>query len=240
MIVYPAIDLFDGKCVRLTKGDFSTQVVYSADPLAVAASFKEDGATHLHVVDLNAAKGDGSTNGIAIASLASDSGLILQVGGGIRGMDAVDSRADIGVERIVIGTYAVQNEGFLEAAAMRYPNRICLALDCLGGEIMVNGWQAGSGIGVLDFLIQIEGLPIASIIATDIDRDGMLVGTSISLYEQMGAKTSHELIASGGVASEQDLYDVLDLGMGGVIIGKALYEGKLELKRCLEICNSYR
>jgi phosphoribosylformimino-5-aminoimidazole carboxamide ribotide isomerase len=235
MIVFPAIDLMGGKCVRLTRGDFSSSTVYSGDPVQTALEFEEAGATFLHIVDLDAAKTGVPSNEAAISGILERTGLRVQVGGGIRTLQAAESRLAAGAERIVVGTQAVLDPGFLTALCERHPGKAVVALDCLGMEIRVGGWASRSGHNVLDFLDTIEGWPVAGVLATDIDRDGMLSGPSIAFYEALLPRTAHPLLASGGVRSAEDVAVLAGMGMAGVVIGKALYEGRLDLAKIFQV-----
>ena len=233
MIIFPAIDILNSRCVRLKKGDYSDSKTYSESPLLTALEFRDSGAKYLHIVDLDAAKTGIFTNDRIIESIIKECDMKVQVGGGVRTTEAAERYFDIGVNTVVVGTAAIRNFEFLETLSDRYPERVCLALDCANNEIKTDGWQKGSGIQLLEFLRRTENLRLASILATDIDRDGMLSGPAFDLYREMKKLSPHKIIASGGISSEDDVLRLEREGLDGAVIGKAIYEGKVDLKKLL-------
>ncbi|MHB1483442.1 MAG: 1-(5-phosphoribosyl)-5-[(5-phosphoribosylamino)methylideneamino]imidazole-4-carboxamide isomerase [Saccharofermentanales bacterium] len=232
-IIYPAIDLLGGKCVRLEQGRYDKVTVYSDDPLEMAESFSQAGAQWIHMVDLDAAKTGTPQNHRIIAEVAAKTGLRIQTGGGIRTMDILDRVLDSDVSRAVIGTSAVRDRIFTEKAILKYGGRIAIGIDASGGEVAVDGWISRSGINILDFAHIIEDMGAETVIYTDISRDGMLTGTETEGILTLIRETHLSVIASGGIGTHQDVLDAKATGASGVIIGKALYEGKVDLKECL-------
>lgn len=235
MKVFPAIDLYEGKVVRLFKGDYKQMTVYDENPLRVAMGFRECGAENLHVVDLEGAR-DGTTPNIdVIKRLASESGLFLEVGGGIRSPETISRYQQAGVGRTILGTAAVQNMAFTEQAVQKFGSLIAVGVDIRDGFVATHGWTEESGIKYLDFCKRLEQAGVGVIICTDISRDGALSGTNTELYRELKEKTKLKVIASGGVSSEEDITALCGMGLYGAILGKALYTGALDLRRALEI-----
>lgn len=233
-IIYPAIDILQGVCVRLKQGDYSQVTTYSNDPLAMAKSFFDAGSTWIHMVDLDAARTGIPANHSIIAEVAAKSGLRVQTGGGIRNMETLDRVLDSNVARAVLGTSAVKDKAFTEKAVAKYGNRIAIGIDAKNGEVAIDGWTNKSGMNVLDFAKTMESIGVQTIIYTDISRDGMLQGTENKGIQLLVEETSLSVIASGGIGTLDDVLDAKSTGASGVIIGKALYEGKVDLKTCLQ------
>ena len=235
MIIYPAIDLLDGQCVRLSQGKYDQVTVYSDDPAAIAQGFADAGATWIHMVDLNAAKTGIPENQAIIAAVAQKTGLKVQTGGGIRNLETLRRLIDdIGVTRCVIGTSAIRDRAFTEKALALYGDRIAIGLDAKNGEIAVDGWTSGSGINVIDFAKIMQGIGAQTVIYTDIARDGMLTGPATVSTKELVDATGLSVIASGGIGSEEDILEIRTSGCTGVIVGKAIYEGKVRLSVCLQ------
>lgn len=232
-IIYPAIDLLGGKCVRLKQGSYSDVTVYSDDPLEMALTFKEAGARSIHVVDLDAARTGVPANSEIISQIALASGLSVQTGGGIRNMDILDKVLDSGAARAILGTGAVRDKRFTTEALKKYGSRIIIGIDSRDGEVSVQGWTEGTGLKTVDFARMIESQGAVTIVYTDITRDGMLTGTQTDGIRELLAHTRLQIIASGGIGSIRDVLDAKDAGACGAIIGKAIYEGKVDLKQCL-------
>lgn len=232
--IYPAIDIIGGKCVRLSQGDYDSVKVYSDDPLAIAKSFFEAGATWIHIVDLDAAKTGIPSNHKIIARIAKETGLLVQTGGGIRNMEILDNVLNSDVRRAILGTSAVKDRDFTEKAISKYGDRIAIGIDAKNGEVAVDGWTSKSQLTVVDFALKMQSLGAKTIIYTDISRDGMFKGTHIEGVKELVLKTSMSIIASGGVAGIGDVIAAKSAGASGVIIGKALYEGRVDLKECLQ------
>lgn len=233
MIVYPAIDLLGGQCVRLKQGDYNQVTVYNRDPLQVARQFKAAGAPWLHVVDLDGARSGVPANASLIASIRKETGLKIQTGGGIRQMAHLQYLLEeISVERVVLGTAAVRDRQFTEQALRRFAGRIAIGIDARDGEVSVDGWTKGSGLKALDFAMLMAQAGAMIAVYTDIGRDGMLLGPAAESTRMMVESSGLEIIASGGIGSLEDIEAVRQTGAAGVIVGKAIYEGKVKLEQC--------
>jgi len=234
MIIYPAIDLLDGKCVRLSQGKYDQVTVYSEDPVAVARGFREKGATWVHVVDLDAARTGRPRNQAIIRRIASETGLAVQTGGGIRNMRTLYKLLSAyDVTRCVLGTSAIRDRAFTEEALKRFPDNVAIGIDARDGEVSADGWTSGSGILAIDFAITMQDLGAKTVIFTDIARDGMMTGPATAKTAELVKATNLSVIASGGIGSEADIDEVRRSGCSGVIVGKAIYEGKVRLVECL-------
>lgn len=234
MLLFPAIDLYDGNAVRLIKGDFNKMTVYSDDPLEIAKNFRDSGAQYLHTVDLRGAKEGVLSCCDIIRSIVAETNLFVQTGGGIRSMDSVEALIDAGVSRIILGTAAVLDRNFLCECLKRYGNRTAVGADIKNGYIAVKGWSQLSDISAESFFENMENLGVETIICTDISKDGMMAGTNLELYEKLAGKYSLNIIASGGVTSYEDISKLNDIGVYGAILGKALYERSINLKDALK------
>ena len=235
MILFPAIDLYEGKAVRLYKGDYANMIVYSENPIEIARDFEKCGCTHIHMVDLEGAR-DGNTPNIHIVSqVASQTGLFVEIGGGIRSMDTVKRYFDAGVRRVILGTAAVKDPAFLEAAVAAYGSAIAVGADVKDGFIAIKGWLETSDLSLEVFLKQMQNLGIRNVICTDISRDGAMRGTNLGLYQQLAAQFSMDITASGGVSSLEDVKALRAMALYGAIIGKAYYTGAIDLKQALEV-----
>ena len=220
MEIFPAIDLRGGQVVRLYQGDYDQMTVYSADPCAIARQFIEAGARNLHVVDLDGAKDGTMANFASIAALAEQGGLYIEVGGGIRTEERIRQYLDLGVGRCILGTVAVKDFAFTERMAAKYGDRICVGVDARDGYVAVNGWKE---------------LSVGSVIYTDISRDGAEQGTNLELYRELAGIEGLRVTASGGISFEEELTTLRGIGTWGAILGKALYTGKLDLKRAVAL-----
>ena len=234
MYIYPAIDLYGGKAVRLYKGDYAQMTVYSDDPVSVARDFAAAGASHIHLVDLEGAKIGKPANLDTIAKIVEATGLFAEVGGGIRDMETVDSYLSIGVSRVILGTAAVKDPDFLKEALAKYDAKIAVGVDLKDGFVAIKGWTETSDLKAEDFFIQMQNLGIKTIICTDISRDGAMKGTNRELYRDLSAKFDIDLIASGGVSSMEDVKALAEMKLHGAIIGKAYYIGAVDLKEAVE------
>ena len=234
MYIYPAIDLYGGKAVRLFKGDYAQMTVYSDDPVSVAKDFAAAGASHIHLVDLEGAKIGRPANLSTIAKIVETTGLFAEVGGGIRDMETVDSYLSIGVSRVILGTAAVKDPDFLKEALAKYGEKIAVGVDLKNGLVAIKGWTETSDLKAEDFFIQMQNLGIKTIICTDISRDGAMKGTNRELYRDLSAKFNIDLIASGGVSSMEDVKALAEMKLHGAIIGKAYYIGAVDLKEAVE------
>lgn len=230
MLIIPAIDLKDGRCVRLRQGDMAAETVYSGDVAAVAAGWQAQGASIIHVVDLNGAVDGAPRNLPEIEAVMKTVNVKVQVGGGIRSIDTVRRYLTAGVARVVLGTAALTDRTFLEQACQEFPHRILLGLDAKEGKVAVKGWTAVSDTRAIDLLRELSGLAIGAVIYTDIARDGMLNGPNVPALKEVVEQSSFPVIASGGITRVEDLRAVRALGekVEGAIVGKALYDGKLD------------
>lgn len=234
MILLPAIDLYEKKVVRLTRGDYAQMTVYNDDPVAQAGLFQEAGAQWLHTVDLEGAK-DGSTpNYSVIEAICKETSLKVEIGGGIRSLDTIQKYLDAGVERVILGTKAVTDPAFLEESLEKFGSHIAVGVDIKDGKIAIKGWLETAQDSVEDFFTKLCKLGVSTVICTDVSKDGMLAGTNVDLYRQLSQQFSLDLIASGGVSSQEDLARLKELGLYGAILGKALYTGALDLKAALK------
>jgi phosphoribosylformimino-5-aminoimidazole carboxamide ribotide isomerase len=234
--LYPAIDLRGGRCVRLVEGDFEAETVYGADPVAVAVSFAATGARWIHVVDLDAARTGEPVNRPLVAQIAAavgGAGVQVQAGGGVRRLEDAGELLSVGVARVVVGTAAVGRPELVAEIASQWPGRLAVGLDHRGGEVRVQGWTAGGGRQVVDLVPEALAAGAAAVIVTDIARDGRMVGPDLSGLASLVALTGAPIIASGGVRDVADIRALARIGVAGVIAGKALYEGRLDLADAL-------
>ena len=234
MILYPAIDLVGGKAVRLYKGDYAQMTVYSDDPVSVAKDFQKAGAKRMHLVDLEAAKSGVPENAETIRAIAENTDLFLEVGGGIRTMQTLESYLSLGVDRAILGTAAVTDPDFLREAVEKYGERVAVGVDLKDGYVAIKGWTETSDLTAESFFAKMEALGVKTVICTDISRDGAMKGTNRALYRELSEKFSIDLIASGGVSSIGDIAALKEMGLHGAIIGKAYYTGAIDLKQALE------
>lgn len=235
MLIFPAIDLFEGKAVRLLQGEYDRMTVYNDDPLSVARDFAAQGATCLHLVDLEGAKNGTTPNIDTIRRLAAETELFTEVGGGIRSMDTVRTYLTAGVDRVILGTAAVKDESFLKEAVAAYGERIAVGVDIRDGKVAIHGWTETSEIDAMDFMARLEEIGVGTVICTDISRDGAMAGTNHDLYRQLSEQFSLQIIASGGVSSMEDVRELAARNLYGAIIGKAYYTGALSLREAIEV-----
>lgn len=234
MIILPAIDLKDGACVRLYQGEFDTVHQVSDDPVRTAIEFREAGAKYIHMVDLDGAKDGIRKNGEIVRSVVEQTGLRIELGGGIRSMVDLEAVFALGVYRAVIGSAAVTDPEFVARAAAQYGDRIAVGIDTKDGRVKTAGWVDDSGLDYLEFARSMEALGVQNLIFTDIDTDGALSGPSFARLNALQAAVSCRITASGGVSCNQDICDLKAAGMDGAIIGKAYYAGAIDLKRAVE------
>ncbi len=233
MIIEPAIDLKDGKVVRLQKGDFDTVHQVAEDPVTVAKAFAASGATVIHMVDLDGAKSGARVNAAIVKRVAEETGMRIEMGGGIRTMDDLKAVDAMGVWRMVIGSAAVSDPEFVREAVALYGDRIAVGCDALNGEIKTAGWIEGSGVHYLDFARKMEKIGVKTLIFTDIATDGMLSGPSFHSLEQLQKSVSCQIVASGGVSNNEDIRKLNDMQLYGAIIGKAYYAGTIALTKAV-------
>jgi phosphoribosylformimino-5-aminoimidazole carboxamide ribotide isomerase len=234
MIVFPAIDIRDGKCVRLIQGRIDQQTIYFQDPVEVAKLWQSQGATYLHVIDLDGAFGQSKKNRKVIADIVRQCTIPIQVGGGVRSLEDAKELLDAGVKRVIVGTVAIKNPKLLNDLLLLYKERVVVSLDCLDGFVQVEGWTDGSSIDAFAFAQTLKKQGINTIVYTDISKDGMLQGPN---FEQLSRiqMSGLNVIASGGISSLDDVVKVKDMGIYGVIVGKALYENRINLKELMEV-----
>ena len=235
MFIFPAIDLFEGKTVRLYKGDYAQMTVYNENPVAVAKDFAAAGATHIHVVDLEGAKSGETPNLDTVSAIAQATGLFVEVGGGIRSMEVVDRYLGAGVSRVILGTAAVKDEAFLKAALAKHGDKIAVGVDIKDGMVAIKGWVEKSEYDAMDFCEKMEALGVKTVICTDISKDGAMKGTNHELYRTMAKRFGMQIIASGGVSSMEDVERLAALDIYGAIIGKAYYTGAIDLKTAVAV-----
>ena len=236
MKLYPAIDLYQGKAVRLFKGQYQQMTVYNENPLEVALDFQNAGATCIHMVDLEGAKLGTTSNLPVIEKTVKATDLFVEVGGGIRTMETVDAYLSIGVDRVILGTAAVTDRPFLEAALRKYGEKIAVGVDLKDGFVAIKGWTEKSAWTADAFFADLEALGVSTVICTDISRDGAMQGTNRGLYKELSEKYSIQLIASGGVSTIEDVKALNAMDLHGAIIGKAYYTGAIDLREALEVC----
>ena len=230
MIVFPAIDLKDGACVRLELGDMARATVFNRDPAAQARAFASAGAEWLHVVDLDGATRGRAVNAEAVTSILAAVTIPLQLGGGIRDLAAIERWLSAGVARVVLGTAAAKKPELVRAAARRFPGRIAAAIDARGGKVSVEGWTEATELSALELGLRFEDAGVAALLFTDIDRDGVLGGANVTATAALAARLSTPLIASGGVAALAEVEALARApGIAGVVIGRALYDGRIDL-----------
>lgn len=237
MRIIPAIDIIGGKCVRLTKGDYSTQKVYSENPLDIAKAFEDLGIKYLHVVDLDGARSKQIVNYKTLEMLASKTGLQIDFGGGIKSENDVKTAFECGAKQITVGSVAAQDPDLMLKWLLKYgADKIILGADCKNRMIATNGWLESSSLEVIDFIKEFSKNAGKYSIVTDIDKDGMLQGSAFDLYEQILSATKISLVASGGITTIEDVQKLKNLGCEGAIIGKAIYEGTINLEELTELC----
>lgn len=235
MLIFPAIDLFEKKAVRLYKGDYAQMTVYSNDPLSVAKDFEKQGATCLHLVDLEGAKTGETPNLDVIASIVKNTQLFTEVGGGIRNMETVRRYLDAGVDRVILGTAAVKDPAFLKEALSTYGEKVAVGIDLRDGKIAIKGWTETAEVDTEDFLLSLQNMGLTTVICTDIAKDGAMQGANHSLYKMLSEKFSLKIVASGGVSSLDDVKRLSAMNLYGAIIGKAYYTGAIDLAEAIEV-----
>ncbi|GMQ58906.1 1-(5-phosphoribosyl)-5-[(5-phosphoribosylamino)me thylideneamino]imidazole-4-carboxamide isomerase [Vallitalea sediminicola] len=236
MRLYPAIDIKNGKCVRLKQGKFNEQTIYSNDPYVIAKKWVDNGASYIHVVDLDGALDGNWTNKDAIKKIVDSVNIPVQTGGGIRSIRDIEDRLSVGITRVIIGTLAVKNPSFVKDAVKKFgSDRIVVGIDAKDGMVAINGWEELSVVSALDLCKQMRGYGVKTIVYTDISKDGMLIGPNIDYTKYLIDETGLDIIASGGVSSIKDLKDVEIINAEGAIIGKALYTNTIDLKEAISL-----
>ena len=235
MLIFPAIDLYEKQAVRLFKGDYNRKTVYSDDPVSVAREFKKSGATHIHLVDLEGAKTGETPNFDVVCAIKRETGLFCEIGGGIRSMEVVEKYISAGLDRVILGTAAVTNEGFVQKAVEKYGEKIAVGIDIKDGFAAIKGWTESSGIDAFEFCERMEKIGVRTLICTDISKVGAMVGTNRALYKKLSEKFSVDIVASGGVSSIDDVKALRKLNIYGAIIGKAYYTKAVDLGEAIEV-----
>ena len=235
MYIIPAIDLIDGKAVRLQKGDYNKVTVYSDSPAEVAESFERDGAKLLHVVDLDGAKDGTTANFDTVKEIIRRTGLSVEIGGGVRNIERVKKYIDIGVDRVIIGTAAITDPDFLREAVRLYGEKIVVGVDVKDGYVAIKGWLEVSDVSCNDFCEHLSSLGVKTVICTDISKDGMMSGTNLELYRDLNERFGMNIIASGGVSTLDDVRALGKMNMYGAILGKALYTGAVKLTDAVSV-----
>ena len=238
MLIFPAIDLIGGEAVRLIRGDFNQKTVYGTDPAAVAGDFVRQGATHVHLVDLDAAKSGIRTNTDTILTIKQKTRLFCEVGGGIRSMADVSAYLDRGIDRVIIGSAAVTDPVFLRNAVAEYGDRIAVGVDLKNGRIALHGWTDVSDEDPKVFFSELARIGVKTVICTDISRDGCLNGPNRALYRTLSRNTGMQISASGGVSSIADIRELAELNLYGAIVGKAYYTGAVSLAEAIEVAKT--
>ncbi|HHW00156.1 MAG TPA: 1-(5-phosphoribosyl)-5-[(5-phosphoribosylamino)methylideneamino]imidazole-4-carboxamide isomerase [Clostridiaceae bacterium] len=233
MIIYPAIDIKEGKCVRLIQGKFDDVTVYSDNPVEMALKWEREGAAYLHIVDLDGARTGELQNFDIIRDIAARLGIPVQMGGGIRTIESIEYIINEGIQRVILGTSAVNNPELVKNALRNFENNIAIAIDAKDGMVAVEGWEKTSNYSAIDFAKKMEDMGAKTIIYTDISRDGMLAGPNLKAMEEMAGAVGIDVIASGGVGSLQDIINLKSTGVAGVIVGKALYTGNIDLAQAI-------
>lgn len=235
MKLFPAIDLFDGKAVRLYKGDYAKLTVYADDPTEIALDFWTQGAKCMHVVDLQGAKTGDTPNLETVKRLVESTGAFVEVGGGIRSMQVAERYISLGVDRIILGTAAVTDQAFLKEAIKNFGDKVAVGVDIKDGEVAIKGWTEKSGVNAFEFCKKLEDEGVKTLICTDISKDGAMQGTNHELYQKLSEERSLQIVASGGVSSIEDVKRLKEAGLYGAIIGKAYYTKAINLAQALEV-----
>ena len=238
MIIFPAIDLRGGNCVRLIQGDFDKETVYSDDPQATALKWQAQGAKFLHVVDLDGARAGEPQNISAIKSILDAVKIPIEVGGGIRTLDDMEKILSLGVRRVILGSVAVENISFVEDAVKKFGDKIVVGIDARNGFVAVHGWEKSSAVKAGELAKKIVAAGVETIIYTDISKDGMLSGVNAETFAELAKNSGAQIVASGGVRSLEDIHALKAAKIAGVIVGKAIYTGALDLKAAIELAEA--
>ena len=235
MLIYPAIDLYGGKAVRLYKGDYAQMTIYNDNPVAVAQDFAAKGAKCIHLVDLEGAKSGTTPNFETVAAIKAETGLLCEIGGGIRSMETIEKYLCAGIDRVILGTAAVTEPGFVEEAVAKFGDKIAVGIDIKDGYVAIKGWTVKSEENAMEFTEKMEKIGVKTMICTDISKDGAMQGTNHELYRELSEKFSMNIIASGGVSSLADVERLTKLSIHGAIVGKAYYTGAIDLAQAIEV-----
>ena len=232
--IFPATDIIGGKVVRLTKGDYNEVKIYADSPAEMALEFMKSGATNLHMVDLDGAKHGSPVNFECIREAARIKGLFIEVGGGIRDMKRVEDYLSLGVKRVILGTAAIRNYPFVEEAVREFGDAVAVGVDAKNGFVAVNGWQETTSVDSVEFCKKLRDTGVKTVIYTDISKDGMLSGTNLEIYRELSAIEGLDIVASGGITYIDEIKALSEMNIYGAILGKAIYEGKLNLKEAID------
>ena len=235
MIIFPAIDLFEGKVVRLLRGDYAQMTVYSNHPEEIGKDFAAQGATHVHLVDLEGARSGSTPNLETVLRIRESTGLFCEIGGGIRNMETVDTYLKAGLDRVILGTAAVEDRGFLKKTVEKYGEKIAVGVDVRDGFVAVKGWTENSALRFMDFCKEMEETGVKTLICTDISRDGAMRGTNREMYKQLSETLGLQITASGGVSTLEDVKSLREMNLYGAIIGKAYYTGDIDLEEAIGV-----
>lgn len=236
MIIFPAIDIKENKCVRLLQGDFNKVNIYGDNPCEMAKKWEDNGAEFIHIVSLNGARGEGNINDESIKKILQNINIPIQIGGGIRDKKRVKELLDMGVNRVIIGSMAVKNKKLLEELVKEYKEKIVVSIDAKNGKVATEGWEEVSSVDSIELCKELEKIGVKTIVYTDISKDGMMIGPNFSIYEKLSKETNLDIIASGGVTTMEDVKRLNSMNLYGAIIGKALYENKIDLREVLSLC----
>ena len=235
MYIFPAIDLYEGKAVRLLRGNYAQMTVYSDDPASLAEDFVRVGASHIHLVDLEGAKSGTTLNFDTVRTIKARSGVFCEIGGGIRSMEVVERYFAAGLDRVILGTAALTDETFLRMAVERYGDRIAVGVDIKDGFVAIRGWTEKSAVDAFAFCLKMQDMGVKTLVCTDISKDGAMRGTNRQLYRELAGRLALQIVASGGVSSMDDVRALADLQLYGAIIGKAYYTGAIDLKEAIGV-----
>lgn len=235
MNIFPAIDLYGGKAVRLYKGDFNQITVYDDVPVNTAKKFEQSGAKFLHLVDLEGAKDGGTPNLETIKTIVDNTNLFVEIGGGIRSLEVIEKYVSIGVSRVILGTAAIKDRDFLEKAVEIYGDKIAVGADINNGYIAIKGWVETTEVTLFDFIRDMESIGVKTVICTDISKDGAMKGTNLELYKELSEKCNMNIIASGGVSSYEDIKNLAAMDIYGAIVGKAYYVGAIDIAEAIKL-----
>jgi len=235
MVIYPAIDLYEGKAVRLYKGDYAQMTVYSENPAEVALDFRAQGAQRIHLVDLEGAKSGEAPNFETVRAIKNASGLFCEIGGGIRSMEVIERYLRAGIDRVILGTAAVTDGEFLRDAVEKYGEKIAVGIDIRDGFVAIKGWTEKSGLEAMAFCEKMAALGVKTLICTDISRDGAMQGANHDLYRTLSQRFDLQIIASGGVSDLEDIRRLKEMDLHGAIVGKAYYTGAICLRDAIEV-----
>ena len=234
MLLFPAIDLYEGKAVRLFKGDYAQMTVYSDKPWEIGQEFVRCGASHIHIVDLEGAKSAETPNYETVRKIKEATGVFCEIGGGIRTMEVIDRYLGAGLDRVILGTAAVQDEGLVRQSVAKYGEKIAVGVDIRDGKVAIKGWTEKSELDAFDFCAKMKEIGVRTLICTDISKDGAMQGTNRTLYQELADRFTIQIVASGGVSSLEDVKYLAGLDLYGAIIGKAYYTGAIDLKEAVQ------